>query len=129
MSRDRIPAVEIIERINDGQDVHYENVEIVGDVDFTTVYSDDMADEDTSCIDVLVAFVNCLFTGTVAGYNEDNLTSFAQFENDVTFAGCRFEGSVDHSYARFFGAFDCENVQFAADVSFAESAFVGQTCT
>jgi len=86
MPRERITAVEIIEMIDDGQDVHYENVEIVGDVDFTNVYNDDVVDEDTSCIDALVAFVNCLFTGMVAGYNEDNLTPFVQFENDVTFA-------------------------------------------
>ena len=119
-----IDASEIIEKINNGQDVIYENVIIEGDLDFTQVDNllyadlnldryvisdlDDMYDRTSDNyyveIDSKIEFINCEFEGVVTGYRvdeEENRIYNAKFNNTVSFGGCTFTADVNFKYSLF----------------------------
>jgi len=103
-----IDANEIIDKINRGEDVMYENAIIEGDLDFTKANNllyadlkldryvisdiDDMYDRTSDNyyveIDSKIEFINCEFEGAVTGYRvneEENRIYNAKFNNTVTF--------------------------------------------
>ncbi len=100
-SQTKVKAKDIIDQINDGKAVNYENVEIVGDLDFSEV--DDMSKKRsrgwgsntvfTYHIKVPVSLVNCVFKGGVLGYVNDgwdNETHNARFYENVNFSDSEF---------------------------------------
>jgi len=123
-SQSIVDASEIIEKINKGQDVIYENTIIEGDIDLThneaILYKnlnldkyissdiDDLLDRTSHNyfveIDSKIEFINCEFEGDLIGYRvdeEENRMYNAKFNNSVTFAGCTFNGEMNFKYTVF----------------------------
>lgn len=108
-----VNAAEIIDKINRGEDVRYENITINGEVDLTDLENrrqmnngsnwfggDD--DRYESQVEVRVEFINCTFEDDVlAYYNEDDVTYIAHFEKDVIFKGCQFNRKSEFKYSEF----------------------------
>lgn len=119
-----VDASDIIDKINNGEAVVYENTIIEGDLDFTQVENKTLQDVDFSKfkvseiediydrtsdnyyveIDSKIEFINCEFTGKVTGYSvdeEENQMYNVRFNKNVTFASCTFEEEIQFKYAVF----------------------------
>jgi len=130
-----INASEIIQKMNEGIDVRYENVEIEGVLDFTDLKNRQLVEEENnwfgndnkhyeSQVEVAVEFVKCTFRNDVlAYYNEDNSTYIANFEDDVIFRQCSFRGSSEFKYSEFPGTADFSNTIFLRDANFKYAEF------
>lgn len=128
----RVNASEILAKINRGEAVSYKNVEVVGDLDMTRLQnmkqknegrSKSDSKEFISTVTAPVTFVNCTFKGDVLAYfnpnngrsnifNSSNEVYNTNFEKDVRFENCVFEGRSEFKYSEFDG-----------DASFAGSRF------
>ena len=88
LSQTQIKAENIMDQINERQPVNYENVEIVGDIDFTSlkdITPDEKSDNIYLCnVRSPVSFVNCVFSGNVIGYltNSNVFLEFFNINND-----------------------------------------------
>lgn len=131
-SQTRVKAKDIIDQINDGKEVNYKNVEIVGDLDFSEV--DDVTRKRkwrsntvyTYHITVPVSLVNCVFKGGVLGYISDewdNETHNAVFHEDVDFSGSEFEEESAFKYVEFEKDANFENTVFQEEALFKYTKF------
>ena len=127
-----VNASDIMEDIKQGKDIVYENVTIAGKLDFT--YMDEKMpglpelrvwrfDNDDNVVNEVienrVSFVNVTFEADVVAYfheDQSGYTFTANFENDVNFQNCKFEGGALFKYS-----------EFESDVSFEESTFLDTT--
>ena len=108
-----IRAEEIIEQINRGDDVKYENVKIEGVLDLTALDNRQEYKKGSSWfggstykyesqVEVKIEFINCIFQDDVlAYYNENDDTYIAHFENDVIFRSCTFKNKSEFKYSEF----------------------------
>jgi uncharacterized protein YjbI with pentapeptide repeats len=149
-AQNRIQAEDIIDQINAGKDVSYENAVIVGDLDFRTL--DDVTpdkplrksrlfrqtNQSYSChVRSSLSFIDCTFRGDVLAYvhlDRENETYNAVFYEDVNFEGCEFEKASAFKYAKFKKEARFVNTtyeeealfkyaEFSTDVSFQDSIF------
>lgn len=109
----RIDAKTIIDQVNKGEAVSYQDVEISGDLDFTqlenmkAVHGKNHEDSDhktyLSRVKSPIRFVNCRFKGGVLAYYSENNkpTCNTDFEEDVTFENCVFEQESAFKYSQF----------------------------
>ncbi len=143
----RVNAKDILKSIDDGKDVNYKGVEIVGDLDLTSI-QDKEADKDNERsrnstkvfwyhVRNPLSFVDCIFRDDVIAYYHDdwkNETHNAVFHADVSFRGCEFQGESAFKYSKFYQEADFTNTsyreealfkytEFSTDVSFAGSTF------
>jgi hypothetical protein len=135
LAQDRVYASEIIEQINRGEDINYENVTIVGTLDLTDLEnqrrkkngsnwfgSDNYLYE--SSIEVAIRFVKCEFTGDVLAYiSENDNTYIADFEQDVVFSRCVFEKASAFKYSDFPEQADFSRSIFKEDANFKYAEF------
>lgn len=147
LAQDRVQAEDIIDLIDAGKTVRYENAVIVGDLDFRSI-EDVTANKPLrrsrwstqaySChVRSELSFVNCTFKGDVLAYvhfDRKNETYNAVFYEDVNFDGCEFEEASAFKYAKFKKDANFENTvyneeayfkytRFSSEVSFADSVF------
>lgn len=144
-SQSSVNAEDIIEKINNGVEVDYENVTIIGKLDFTAI-EDVMEDKGKPwsgfprlyiChVRIPVKFYNCLFKNDVVGHiHKDREEMYkAVFYDEVVFDGCKFTGefSFRHSDFRkkacfkntvFDGYADFRHVNFDESAVFTKSSF------
>jgi len=131
-----ITAREIINEINGGRSVTYQNAEIVGELDFTNL---DNRREARSAFDWFgwnsrtyeshvegsVTFINCTFKDDVLAYYNvhDNETFLAHFNQDVQFKNCTFRKASEFKYSEFAGEADFTGTQFERDANFKYAEF------
>ena len=131
-SDDVVNASDIMEDIKQGKDIIYENVTVAGELDFT--YMDEkMPDLPTlrvwrrnngdnvvnEAIESRISFVNVSFEADVIAYYHEDRSGYtftADFENNVNFQNCKFEGGALFKYS-----------EFESDVSFEGSTFLDTT--
>ena len=128
----RVKASDVIEQINEREAVRYENAEIIGDLDFTSV-KDITLDKQSgstktySChVRSPISFINCIFRGGVIAYINDerkNETYNAVFHDDVDFGGCEFKEDSAFKYAKFLGDANFENTKFQEEALFKYTKF------
>lgn len=117
MSQKSVSASDILNDIKNGKNISYENATITGTLDLT--YMDDkIADlpkrnkwykkggDNTvkENIDVKLSFKNCTFKDGVYAYiheEDSGYTFIANFENDVIFKDCTFNGAALFKYSSF----------------------------
>jgi uncharacterized protein YjbI with pentapeptide repeats len=146
-AQSRVNARDILNSIDSGKAVSYKGVEIVGDLDLTTI-QDKEADKNNrrsrNSTDVFwyhvrspLSFVDCTFKDDVIAYYHDedkNETHNAVFHADVSFQGCEFQGESAFKYSKFYEGSDFTKTtyakealfkytEFSTDVSFAGSTF------
>jgi uncharacterized protein YjbI with pentapeptide repeats len=128
LAQPKIDAREIIEKINRGEAVRYENVIIVGDLDFTDLKNKRLTNGSkgsswfggdtrtyTSTVSSPIDFRNCVFRDDVLAYypiEGKNETHNAHFTENVHFEQCVFQGKSAFKYS-----------EFSRKVSFARSKF------
>ena len=142
-----VNASDILDQIDEGQAVKYENVTISGDLDFTRIAN---ADDDRSkrkkrswvdriasfgrngsnevlyYVEVPVEFVNCTFQDDVIAYYHDDfdeLTHNVVFYEDVIFKGCEFENASEFKYVHFEKNADFSNNIFREEALFKYAEF------
>jgi len=141
-----VSADEIIDQINKGERVVYENAIIEGDLDFTLVENFkkeellispceagnliDMYDRtsDNYYVDVnsYIEFLSCEFTGNITGYSvdeEENTIYNARFNNEVVFGDCKFYGDVNFKYSVFTQKTELESSTIAGNANFRYASF------
>jgi hypothetical protein len=143
----RIDAKVILRSIDEGKAVNYKGVEIVGDLDLTSI-QDKEADKDNERsrnstkifwyhVRSPLSFVDCVFKDDVIAYYHDdwkNETHNAVFHADVNFQGCEFQGESAFKYSKFDQEADFmrttyheealfKYTEFSTEVSFANSHF------
>ena len=148
-TQDRVQAEDILDLINDGQPVRFQNAVISGDLDFTSI-EDVTAKKplrvsrwSTQTYDCHVrseiSFIGCTFRGDVLAYvhlDKKNETYNAIFYEDVNFEGCEFQEASAFKYVEFKKDANFKNTEyseealfkyteFSSEISFADSVFYG----
>lgn len=133
-----VNAEEIMEALRAGNDISYENVTIVGVLDFTYSYekADDLPnkrwwnwkDSNTIEEDVeqKVSFVNCTFLDDVLAYYHDDRTEYtftANFEDEVVFKNCDFRRNAMFKYSEFERVVDFSGTTFDRESNFKYAEF------
>lgn len=146
-AQSRVNAKDVLKSIDEEKAVDYRGVEIVGDLDLTTI-QDKEPDKDNKRsrnstkvfwyhVRSPLNFVDCTFKNNVIAYFHDedkNETHNAVFHADVSFEGCEFQGKSAFKYSRFYDGADFSKTtfdeealfkyaEFSAEVSFADSKF------
>ncbi len=137
MAQTVVFAKDIIEKINKGESVSYENVTVEGTLDLTDLdnrkssimnknwfSSDDKKYEST--VEVSLRFVNCVFTGDVIAYFNDedkNDLYLAHFEEDVVFRNCTFKEDSEFKYSEFGEGADFSGSTFQEEANFKYAEF------
>jgi hypothetical protein len=119
LAQKTVNAGDIIAQINRNEPVSYQNVTITGDLDLTSLANQREVREGNwtgnsqqflSVVTVPLSFRNCVFTGNVLAYrNEqderllktDNKVYSADFAEAVTLENCTFEKDAAFKYANF----------------------------
>jgi hypothetical protein len=142
-----VNAKDILKSIDEGKAVSYRGVEIVGDLDLTTI-KEMVPDKNNRRsrngtkvfwyhVRSPLSFVDCTFKEDVIAYYHDddkNETHNAVFHADVSFQGCEFQGMSEFKYSKFHKNADFSKTtyrkealfkyaEFSTEVSFAHSVF------
>ncbi len=138
MAQTTVSAARIMDDIQDGEDIVYENVTITGDLDFTYMdwKIDDLprrskwwnsgSNEVDETIEVRISFVNCIFEDDVLAYIHDDPSGYtftADFERDVTFKNCEFTRKAMFKYSEFDGDATFEGSKFRRESTFKYAEF------
>lgn len=139
-AKTQVPANQIIAQVNEGQAVRYSDVEIIGDLDLTSI-RDTTADERRegiagifigsdltywSHVRVPLEFSRCVFRGDVLAYVHDDdadKTTNVIFHKDVSFQGCEFQGKSHFKYVKFKGLADFKNTAYGSEALFKYAKF------
>lgn len=149
LAQQRVHAEDLLNLINDGRPVSFQNAVVTGNLDFSAlieVTADKplrrfrwMTQSYTCHVKSPISFVNCTFEGDVLAYRHDdrkNETYNAVFYENVSFEGSEFRSASAFKYAKFKKEANFENThyseealfkytKFSTDVSFAGSEFNG----
>ena len=103
----QIEAQEIIKSINEGKNIHYENVEVIGDLDFTSVrdVAKEKANTYRSYINSAISFEKCVFKGKIIGYkskNDGSTTHSTTFLRNIFFIDSVVEGEFQFKKSIFW---------------------------
>ncbi len=130
-AQSRVDAKDILRSIDEGKAVSYSGVEIVGDLNLTTI-QDKEPDKNNKRsrnstkvfwyhVRVPLNFESCTFKDDVIAYYHDddkNETHNAIFHADVSFQGCEFQGMSEFKYSKFY-----ENANFTKTTYHEEALF------
>ncbi len=123
----KIDVQKIINKINEGIDVAYENVEIIGDLDITVCDKliEIVNDKDINIIiKNKISFKNCVFRGDLYFYQiKENIYYKCRFLSEAYFIGSQFLGNADFDKAQFSGETDFTSAQFSCEADFHEAKF------
>lgn len=131
--KSRVNATDIMNDIENGKNIKYNDVEIVGELNFSFL-SD--YDEDKNWgnrevtfwhhVRVEIEFTDCIFRdGVIAYFNDEDedIVHNAIFHKDVTFSNCQFKGLSEFKYVRFERMADFDQAQFDEEANFKYTKF------
>jgi hypothetical protein len=130
----KVKAEDIIKQINEGRDVVFNNVEIVGKLDLTDLsnrtgeHSFGKLGNDTyvSTVKVALSFTNCTFSDDVLAYyhlRHNERTYVANFTKDVVFKNCIFKHASEFKYSEFEQAATFAGCTFREEANFKYAEF------
>jgi len=133
----QVSGEEIIKQINNGENISYKNIEIKGDLDFTTIEDKvlekgdykNSTDRYLCNINSRIEFENCTFKGKVIAYVPDddwdrkNIIYVANFLGGTIFKGCVFEEVANFKYTEFIKTANFEGAEFKELAFFKYSEF------
>jgi hypothetical protein len=134
-----VKAADIMLALKKGEAVKYENVTVTGVLDFTFM-DEKLADlpkrrswwrngGDNTVNEVIeskITFENVIFKDHVIGYYHDDRSEYtftADFENDVIFKKCTFEGNAMFKYSEFERQASFESSIFEEESTFKYAEF------
>ncbi|QNM86577.1 pentapeptide repeat-containing protein [Polaribacter pectinis] len=140
-----VEASDIMKDIKNGKSISYNNVTIVGTLDFTYMdealeklpkkkksswfnwgSNNNYSNQIKKMIDVKISFTNCTFKDDVLAYipDEDSGYTFtASFEDITIFKDCNFERKAMFKYSRFERDADFSGSSFDDDSTFKYAKF------
>lgn len=134
-----VSASTIMEDVRDGKDITYENVTIVGELDFTYMaekmpdlpkrskwWNNGGSNTVEESIDVNISFVSCTFDDDVLAYIHDDPSGYtftADFDKDVVFKNCEFKRNAMFKYSDFDGIADFSGAKFQRKSTFKYAEF------
>lgn len=134
-ARNSISATNILRQIEAGKAVNYENFEIIGNLDLTSIQNrallQDVASDSTqkilvNQINVALIFQNCIFKGSVSGYyhNYQQNTIFRmRFQKPLIFKNCEFQGESSFQNSEFREKVDFTGSEFKTEALFKNAEF------
>ncbi|SNS83794.1 Pentapeptide repeat-containing protein [Ekhidna lutea] len=136
-AQEQVNARKIMMDIREGKDISYENVTVIGNLDFTYMadklpdlpkkskwWGDGNTVEES--IDVAISFVNCTFEGDVLAYIHEDMSEYtfiADFDKRVTFSDCEFKKDAMFKYSDFDGLTDFSGSSFLRESTFKYAEF------
>ncbi|CAA9490208.1 MAG: hypothetical protein AVDCRST_MAG96-1474 [uncultured Segetibacter sp.] len=139
----KIAATTVLNQMNNGETVKYENVQITGNIDLTRLrntqnkHGEEIIDDHgvrkifydkprfVSTVTQPVTFINCIFSGDFIAFSQSNPDTIyeADFAETVRFERCIFEkkATFRHSWFKKDAAFT--NCRFKTGVNFRHSIF------
>jgi len=147
LAQSQVAAKDILKSIDEGRSVEYRGVDIVGDLDLTSIQDREPDKENKRSrnstkvfwyhVRTPLTFVDCTFKGDVIAYFHDdrkNETHNAVFHEEASFQGCTFSKASAFKYSKFYKAADFSTAtyrkealfkytKFSTEVSFAASTF------
>ncbi len=142
----QIAAENIILRLNAGESIELENVDIKGKLDLTELASKKLQKNKSNYIEYKsivkskLRFKNCRFFDDVLAYknsgemeegfaisllgkNDSNELYIADFEEDVVFENCTFDGKMPFKYSTFYKKVQFSHCTFNAKANFKYAIF------
>ncbi len=150
-AQDQIEAMKIIDGINQKQNIQYDGLTVVGDLDFTELQNKTRKEvrgwsggEYKSVVEVPIVFRNCTFKGSVIAYknlkdskrtkllgipidNQDGTTYSADFRKNVVFENCVFEQQSAFKYSTFSQIVNFKGSKFSQDANFKYAKFEAES--
>ena len=139
VAQNTVSASKIMEDVREGKDITYQDVTIVGDLDFTYMaekmpdlprrskwWKNGGSNTVEESIDVNISFVNCKFEDDVLAYIHDDDSGYtftADFDRDVTFQNCEFNRNAMFKYSDFDGKADFSGSKFQRESTFKYAEF------
>ena len=134
-----INASDIMKDVKSGKNITYNNVTIVGDLDFTFMdekldklpkrkrfWNNNSSNKIEELVTGKVSFKNCTFQDNVFAYihHEDSGYTFvANFDDTVVFKNCTFKEESQFKYSNFRTNADFSDSKFNGDSSFKYAKF------
>lgn len=116
-----VNASDIIDLIDRGDNVYFENAVIKGVLDFTKIKNTKRRGIYTEGeVTSTITFRNCLFKSDIIGSYSKKKTIF---KKGVSFAGCVVRGEVDFNKCDFIEYADFSKAEFETNVDFSEIEF------
>ncbi len=142
----QVNAKDILKSIDEGKAVEYTGVEIVGDLDLTSI-QDRVPDKDNKRsrrsthtfwyhVRSPLKFIDCTFQDDVIAYYHDdrkNETHNVVFHAEAGFTGCEFQGKSAFKYSTFHEKVDFSKTSYRKEALFkytkfkTEISFAGST--
>lgn len=138
-AQSRVKAEDILTSIDEGQVVEYTGVEIIGDLDITSIKD---GTQDTGFwrffgfsrdsryhVRIPLIFRDCIFRGDVIAYRHDRwnrTTHNVSFHENVSFHGCEFMGRSAFKYAEFSRLAHFGNTTFHQEALFKYAEFLAE---
>ena len=146
----QVDSQEILDNINNGISIKYEDIIVIGNMNFTSIYNKntmvskpeknmlekvtdffikiDIKDnkEIISDIEVHVEFLGCTFMGKVIGWENDDyhgISYKAVFKDTAIFSNCIFKDEVLLKYTEFNGKTDFSNNNYNKSTLFKYAKF------
>ena len=131
----QIDAAEIIQLIDAGKPIEFENITIRGQLDFTAVK--DITEEESNSdqatyhchIRTPITFIRCKFQGDIIAYvshRTPNELYTPIFHEPVRFEDCQINGEFRFKYVRFIKGSDFPNTHFKDEINFKYTLFSKQ---
>lgn len=134
-----VKASDIMDALEKGKEVSYENVTVTGVLDFTFM-DEKLPDLPTKrrwwrnggdntvneIIESKITFTNVTFADDVIAYYHDDRSEYtftADFENDVIFKNCKFQRDAMFKYSEFERDASFEGSEFSDDTTFKYAQF------
>ena len=138
-AQNTVQASKIMEDIREGKSIAYENVVIVGELDFTYMaekmpdlpkkskwWNNGGGNTVEESIDVSVSFKRCIFQDDVLAYIHDDPSGYtftADFDKEVIFSNCEFKKNAMFKYSDFDDKADFSGSQFQRKTTFKYAEF------
>jgi len=135
LASNSVDAADIIQQINAGRDVFFENTVIRGNLDFTSIKEITIEKQKGNQTTYLchvrgeVKFVNCQFKDDVIAYRSEKFPNelyIPVFYEDVLFSGCEINGDFAFKYVRFKANANFDQTIFKGETNFKYTKFTNK---
>ena len=116
-----VKASDIIEKIDKGENIYYQNATIEGDLDFTLIKNNNLEalTIKRAFVNSSITFINCDFKGKVISSKIiDKNSIFTSFDKNLTFIKCNFKDEVNFNEAIINGTTNYSESVFEKKASF-----------
>lgn len=124
----KTPASEIVKKIIKGEQIHYKDITIAGDIDFTSIVDEQPESGGLfrSTINSPITFLNCTFEGKVTAFrvDENRNSHCVRFSQNLSFLNSQFKEDVNFREVFVVGICSFSSSVFYKEASFNSAYFL-----